>query len=102
VKITIRGSNPITSDNVKYVLDNLAEEATAQGVVIKNMTLYIRFLNEEGETVDLVDEYGESISRTITFSTVKKVKEPDASDKSNIIDFNKKKKKKTTKKDEKK
>ena len=102
MKITIRGSNPITSDNVKYVLDDLAEEAAEQGVVIKNMTLYIRFLNEEGETVDLVDKYGESISRTITFNTVKKVKEPDGSDKANIIDFNKKKKKKKTEKEEKK
>ena len=89
MKITIKGNNPITGDNIKNVIDDLEKEVEDHGIIIKNMTLYIRFLNEEGKTVDLVDEYGESIARTITINTVQTIEKPQ--NKSNIIDFNKKK-----------
>lgn len=90
MKITIRGDNPISGDDVKRVLDNLSEEVEEIGVTIKNMTLYIRFLNAEGKTIDLVDEDGDSISRTVTINTIKKMKE--AKNNPNVIDFNKIKK----------
>ena len=102
MKITIRGNNPITGDNVKSVIDDLTEEIEDRGITIKNMTLYIRFLNEEGKTVDLVDEDGESLSKTVTFNYVQTVKEDksDPKNKNNVIDFKKKKSKKLSKKDD--
>lgn len=70
MKVTIRGNNPITSDLFKKVIDDLNEEYADDGLVVKNMTCYIRFQDENGKTVEPLKN-GYEIQETITFTTVK-------------------------------
>lgn len=49
MKITVKGNNPITGDDIKYVFDKLNEEYKHLGVQIKNTTCYVRFALENGE-----------------------------------------------------
>ena len=67
MKVTIKGTNPVTSEQFKSVIDTLNEKYQKHGVVVKNMTCYIRFVNEEGEIVEPVDEYGNAIESSFVF-----------------------------------
>jgi len=40
MKVTIRGNNPVTGDNVKDIIDKLNEEYEPFGLKVKNMTCY--------------------------------------------------------------
>jgi hypothetical protein len=57
MKVTVKGNNPITGDNIKYVFDKLNEEYKHLGVQIKNATCYIRLAleNGEGKNVEIKD-----------------------------------------------
>ena len=76
MKVTIRGNNPVTGDNVKEIIDKLNEEYEPYGLQVKNMTCYIRFINEDGEIVEPVNQYGDPMDRTITINKVKKIQKP--------------------------
>lgn len=72
MKVTIKGNNPVTSENVKKVMDSLNNEFGKNGMKIKNMTCYIRFVNEEGTTVEpLVN--GEEIEKIYNFTATKEI-----------------------------
>lgn len=60
MKVTIRGNNPITSEQFKQVIDSLNEEMAHLGIKVKNMTCYIRFVDENGDIVEplLVRRFG--------------------------------------------
>ena len=73
MKVTVRGNNPITSEQVKSVVDQLNEEY--EGLTVKNLTMYVRFVNEAGETVEPL-EYGSPVELTYTFNNTKEFKEP--------------------------
>lgn len=57
MKVTVKGNNPITGDNIKYVFDKLNEEYKPLDVQIKNVTCYVRFAleNGEGKNVEIKD-----------------------------------------------
>jgi len=69
MRINIRGNNPITSEQFKEVIDNLNAEYAPIGLKVKNMTCYVRFINEEGATVEPLKN-GNEIIKTITFKKV--------------------------------
>lgn len=73
MKVTIKGHNPVTGDQVKSVIDTLNDEFAGIGLKVKNLTCYIRFINEEGNLVEPVDKYGDTLDRTITFTKTKPV-----------------------------
>lgn len=52
MKITIRSDNPVTSEQVKDVIDKLNEDYFDLGLIIKNMTLYVRFQDATGKIVE--------------------------------------------------
>ena len=85
MKVQLRGNdNP--SENFKKVIDILNNDYASLGVKVKNATLYIRFEDENGNTVD-IQENGLDIEREFNFSKVVDIK-----------DFKKSKKNKETKK----
>lgn len=65
MRIDIKGDNPITGDNLKYVIDNLNKEYEHLGIKVKNLTCYVRFQNEKGETVEPTFK-GAEIKKEIT------------------------------------
>lgn len=73
MKISIKGDN-LTGDNFKKVIDQLNEDYGSLGVRVKNATCYIRFINQDDETVEVCDENGSPISREFSFRKVVKVK----------------------------
>ena len=74
MKVTIRSDNPVTSEQVKSVIDQLNEEYLDIGLIVKNMTLYVRFQDSTGKTVEPQMD-GCDIEKTITFrKTVSKRK----------------------------
>ena len=81
MKVTIRGNNPVTPEQFKSVIEDLNSDYDKLGLVVKNMTCYVRFQDVQGNTLEPVLN-GQEIERTFTLT-----KEIDASDK------NKKKKK---------
>lgn len=72
MKVTIRGNNPVTGEQVKKVIDNLNEEFREQGLKVKNLTCYIRFIDDEGKTVEPTKNDYE-IEKTITFQREKDI-----------------------------
>ena len=72
MKITIKGNNPVTSDNVKRVIDDLNAEYARLGLQVKNMTCYIRFCDETGKVIEPVSN-GHEIQKTYTIDSVKEV-----------------------------
>lgn len=73
MKVTVKGNNPVTSEQVKTVIDTLNNDYEELGLKVKNMTLYVRFQNEFGETVE-PRENGFEIERCFTFTKVKDIK----------------------------
>lgn len=72
MKITIKGNNPITSENVKTAIDSLNNEYSKYGMKIKNMTCYVRFIDENGMIVEpLVN--GKEIEKIYNFTTAKEI-----------------------------
>lgn len=67
MKVTIRGNNPVTGDQVKSVIDHLNEKYEKAGLKVKNLTCYIRLVNEDGDIFDPVDRYGDPIDLTVDF-----------------------------------
>lgn len=75
MKVTIRSDNPVTSEQVKGVIDKLNEDYSDLGLVVKNMTLYVRFQDKTGKTVEPQID-GCDIQREFNFRhTVSKRKE---------------------------
>ena len=72
MKLSVRSSAPVTGDQFKKIIDDLNEEFSPYGVKVKNMTCYIRFIDEAGETIDMVDRAGNSLERIVTFNKIKK------------------------------
>ena len=72
MKVTIRGNNPITADEVKTVIETLNEEYAPLGLQVKNMTMYIRFVDESGNICEPTIS-GNKIERTFTFNRTKDV-----------------------------
>jgi len=70
MKVTIRGNNPITSDQFKSVIDSLNEEYAP--LKVKNMTCYVRFVDETGQNIEPVKN-GMKIEESFTFRRVKEV-----------------------------
>ena len=71
MRVDIKSNNPITSEQVKSVIDKLNEEYSKLGIVVKNLTMYVRFQNEAGEIVEPL-ENGHEIKTTYTFKSVVK------------------------------
>ena len=46
MRINIKGNNPITSEQFKKVIDDLNAEYAPMGLKVKNMTCYVRFVDE--------------------------------------------------------
>lgn len=69
MKVTIRGNNPITGENVKKVIDELNEEFKERGLKVKNLTCYIRFIDENGRTVEPTIN-GCEIEKEVTFKLI--------------------------------
>lgn len=99
MKVTIRGTDPVTGDQVKQVIDELNERYMKHGVRVKNLTCYIRFINEDDENIDVVDEFGNSLEQTVTFKRTltipkekkKPSKKADKKKSENVIDYEKQK-----------
>lgn len=72
MRVDIKGNNPITSDQFKKVIDDLNDEYKEMGIKVKNMTCYIRFVDEEGTTVEPTIK-GYEIRRTFTFNAKQEV-----------------------------
>ena len=56
MKVTIQGSKPITGDNVKAVIDDITKRYGPHNLKIKNLTCYIRLVDENGNLVEVVGE----------------------------------------------
>ena len=69
MKVTIRGNNPVTSEQVKTVIDELNENYSEMGLKVKKMTIYVRFQDETGRTVE-PQSNGMDIEHTFTFKDV--------------------------------
>ena len=54
MKITIKGEGnaPVKSETFKAIIDRLNETFAPMGLKVRNMTCYIRFMDEFGRTVD--------------------------------------------------
>lgn len=72
MKLTIKSTDPVSSDDIKEIIDDLNEKYKSYGICIKNMTLYIRFINEDGKLVEPVDNYGDPID--LVYNLNKKIK----------------------------
>ncbi len=70
MKVKILGDN-LTSDNFKMVIDQLNQDYAPLGVKVKNATCYIRFVDENEDTVELTDK-GVAIERSFKFVKEKK------------------------------
>lgn len=69
MRINIKGNNPITSEQFKKVIDDLNAEYAPMGLKVKNMTCYVRFVDENGTTVEPIKN-GNEIIKDITFKAV--------------------------------
>ena len=72
MKVTIRGNNPVTGEQVKKVIDNLNEEFGEHGLKVKNLTCYIRFIDENGDTIEPKIK-GREIEKIITITQEKDI-----------------------------
>lgn len=73
MRVTVKGNNPVSSDNVKQVIDTLNEDYKHLGIQVKNLTMYVRFVDEAGNNIEPVED-GMEIRRTFTFNKVKETK----------------------------
>ena len=69
MRVDIKSNNPITSEQVKSVIDKLNEDYSKLGIVVKNLTMYVRFQDETGQTVEPLED-GHEIKRVHTFKSV--------------------------------
>jgi hypothetical protein len=67
MKVNISGINPVSSDQVKWCIDKINKEYAEYGLVVKNLVCYIRFQDEDGNTVDPT-ENGNDIEKKFTFT----------------------------------
>lgn len=75
MKVILRSDDEhITQGMVKHVIDALDEEYSDKGLVIKSMTMYVRFQDEEGRSVEPLLDGGE-IEREFFFHHDKPGKE---------------------------
>lgn len=72
MKVTIQGNNPITGEEVKRVIDGLNDDFKEQRLKVKNLTCYIRFIDENGKTVEPMKN-GHEIEKTFTFTMKKEI-----------------------------
>lgn len=70
MKVTIRGENPVTSEQFKGVIDKLNDYF--DGLKVKNMTCYVRFTDEIGDTIEPIDEYGNEKEINVSFKETTK------------------------------
>lgn len=52
MRVDIKGDNPLTTQELAIVLNSLNEEFGEIGLRVKNMTCYVRFQDNAGETVE--------------------------------------------------
>lgn len=69
MRVDIKSNNPITSEQVKSVIDKLNDDYSKLGIVVKNLTMYVRFQDESGQIVEPL-ENGHEIKRVHTFKSV--------------------------------
>jgi hypothetical protein len=74
MRVDIKSNNPVTSEQVKKVIDKLNEDYAHLGIVVKNLTMYIRFQDETGKTVEPLED-GQEIKRIHTFKSVIKTED---------------------------
>lgn len=67
MRVDINGNNPIEPENVKRVMELLNEDYKDIGLKIKNLTCYIRFVDESGKVVEPTRN-GNELRRTFTFT----------------------------------
>lgn len=68
MRVDIKGNNPITSDQFKSVIDDLNERYKNIGIKVKNATMYVRFVNANGDNVELVDDNNQFFDRIYRFN----------------------------------
>ena len=68
------GNNPITAEQVMDVINDLNEKYKEDGLLVKNLTMYVRFQDRTGKVVEVLDEEDQPISHTYTFSDAVNVK----------------------------
>lgn len=72
MRVDIKGNNPITSDQFKFVIDDLNERYKNIGIKVKNATMYVRFVNANGDNVELVDDNNQLFDRIYRFNKTNK------------------------------
>lgn len=73
MRVNISGNNPISGENMKWVIDELNKEYANLGLKVKNLTCYIRFQDEVGRTVEPLSD-GLEIIKDINIKTTKETK----------------------------
>ena len=73
MKVTVRSNDNVTSNDVKNVIDSLNDEYKSMGLHVKNMTMYVRFADETGKTVEPTQN-GNEIEAEFTIKHTKEVK----------------------------
>ena len=82
MKVSVYGNgNPVTSDQVKSVIDLLNKEYSSKGLTVKNLTMYIRFQDPQGRVVEPVRK-GKPLDRKFSFTMEQDVSSAEVSDNS--------------------
>lgn len=68
MRVDIKGNNPITSDQFKSVIDDLNERYKNIGIKVKKATMYVRFVNANGDNVELVNDNNQFFDRIYRFN----------------------------------
>lgn len=68
MRVDIKGNNPVASEDVKRVIDKLNSEFEDLGIKVKNLTMYVRFVDSKGKTVEPVGDAGSELRYTFTFT----------------------------------
>lgn len=68
MRVDITGNNPVTSENVKKIIDQLNSDFEDLGIKVKNLTMYVRFVDSEGKTVEPVGDAGRELRYTFNFT----------------------------------
>ena len=75
MRVDIKSNNCVTGEDLKHVINNLNKEFEHLGIKVKNMTMYVRFQNEEGEVVEPLKNNAEVRKEIIIKKTVNADKE---------------------------
>lgn len=73
MRVDIKGNNPVTGENVKWVIDELNKKYADLGLEVKNLTCYIRFQDKTGQTVEPTSN-GAEIHEFFDFKATKDIR----------------------------